>query len=70
MTHKVWLIEEPGGEFHEREITRPTPGTKQALVRISASGVNPLDTKIRAGAAAHARQPASRSSLRGYGRDS
>jgi len=29
----------------------------QVLVRISASGVNPLDTKIRAGAAEHARQP-------------
>jgi NADPH:quinone reductase-like Zn-dependent oxidoreductase len=27
------------------------------LVRISASGVNPLDTKIRAGLATHARQP-------------
>ena len=27
------------------------------LVRISASAVNPLDTKIRAGKAAHARQP-------------
>jgi NADPH:quinone reductase-like Zn-dependent oxidoreductase len=29
----------------------------QVLVRISASGVNPLDTKIRAGKAAHAQQP-------------
>ncbi|RZL30091.1 MAG: quinone oxidoreductase, partial [Rubrivivax sp.] len=31
--------------------------TGQLLVRICASGVNPLDTKIRAGQAAHARQP-------------
>jgi NADPH:quinone reductase len=30
---------------------------KEVLVRIAASGVNPLDTKIRAGAAAHARHP-------------
>src|SRR5580658_5258737 len=29
----------------------------QVLVRVHASGVNPLDTKIRAGKAAHARQP-------------
>jgi NADPH:quinone reductase-like Zn-dependent oxidoreductase len=29
----------------------------QVLVRIAASGVNPLDTKIRAGKAAHAKQP-------------
>jgi NADPH2:quinone reductase len=54
---KVWLVEEPGGRFQERELARPVPGTKQVLVRIAASGVNPLDTKIRAGAAAHARQP-------------
>ena len=57
MTQKAWFVEEPGGQFREREIPRPVPGAKQALVRISASGVNPLDTKIRAGAAAHARQP-------------
>jgi NADPH:quinone reductase-like Zn-dependent oxidoreductase len=33
----------------------PKPG--EVLVRIAASGVNPLDTKIRAGKAEHARQP-------------
>ncbi|MEV7082194.1 zinc-dependent alcohol dehydrogenase family protein [Streptomyces sp. NPDC093516] len=38
-----------------REIDRPTPGEGQVLVRIHASGVNPLDIKIRAGRAAHAR---------------
>jgi len=57
MTHRVWLVEEPGGAFLEREAPRPTPKGNQALIRISASGVNPLDAKIRAGAAAHARQP-------------
>ncbi|MDR5760222.1 zinc-dependent alcohol dehydrogenase family protein [Caballeronia sp. LZ035] len=36
---------------------RPEPGAGQVLVRIAASGLNPLDTKIRAGAAAHARHP-------------
>jgi NADPH:quinone reductase-like Zn-dependent oxidoreductase len=36
---------------------RPQPQAGQVLVRIGASAVNPLDTKIRAGQAAHARQP-------------
>ena len=36
---------------------RPTPAAGEVLVRIRASGVNPLDTKIRAGKAAHARHP-------------
>ncbi|GAB4106371.1 zinc-dependent alcohol dehydrogenase family protein [Micromonospora taraxaci] len=37
------------------EIDQPAPGAGQVLVRIVASGVNPLDTKIQAGQAAHAR---------------
>ncbi|MGW2624475.1 zinc-dependent alcohol dehydrogenase family protein [Micromonospora taraxaci] len=37
------------------EIEEPTPGAGQVLVRIVASGVNPLDTKIQAGQAVHAR---------------
>ncbi len=36
---------------------RPEPGPGEALVRIEASGINPLDLKILAGAAAHARHP-------------
>jgi NADPH:quinone reductase-like Zn-dependent oxidoreductase len=54
---KAWMVEHPGGPFQQREISRPTPGTRQVLVRIAAAGVNPLDTKIRAGAADHAAQP-------------
>ncbi len=38
-------------------LPRPQPDAGQVLVRIHASGVNPLDTKIRAGAAEHAQQP-------------
>ncbi|MEU9242427.1 zinc-dependent alcohol dehydrogenase family protein [Streptomyces sp. NPDC048385] len=38
------------------EIDKPVAGPGQVLVRIEASGVNPLDTKIRAGKAAHARR--------------
>ncbi|MFE0514626.1 zinc-dependent alcohol dehydrogenase family protein [Streptomyces sp. NPDC058964] len=38
------------------EIDKPTAGPGQVLVQVKASGVNPLDTKIRAGKAAHARR--------------
>lgn len=51
------VVETHDGPFHLRDVARPEPGTGQALVRIHASGTNPLDTKIRAGAAAHARNP-------------
>lgn len=57
MTQNVWLVETPGGEFRKVERPRPVPAANQVLVRIAASGVNPLDTKIHAGKAAHARQP-------------
>jgi NADPH2:quinone reductase len=36
------------------EVARPAAGPGQVLVRIAASGVNPLDTKIAAGKAGHA----------------
>ena len=38
-------------------ISTPEIGPRELLVRIRASGVNPLDTKIHAGAAPHARHP-------------
>ena len=57
MQQCVWIVETPGGPFKEREVPRPTPKRGEVLVRIAASGVNPLDTKIRAGKAAHAKQP-------------
>lgn len=38
------------------EIDKPGAGPGQVLVKVKASGVNPLDTKIRAGRAAHARR--------------
>jgi NADPH:quinone reductase-like Zn-dependent oxidoreductase len=38
-----------------RQIERPVAGPGQVLVRVCASGVNPLDTKIAAGKADHAR---------------
>lgn len=56
-TMRAAILETHGGSFRVTEIARPEPGPGQVLVRIAASGVNPLDTKIRAGAAAHARHP-------------
>lgn len=56
-TMKAALVEEHNGAFRLAEIVRPVPDLGEVLVRIVASGVNPLDAKIRAGAAAHARHP-------------
>lgn len=38
-------------------ISTPETGQREVLVRIRASGINPLDTKIHAGTAVHARHP-------------
>ncbi len=54
---KVWIVEKPGGDFRAVESPPSSPAPGQILLRIAASGVNPLDTKIRAGKAAHAQQP-------------
>ena len=54
---QAYVVEYPEGAFTRVDLPRPTPAASQALVRVHASGVNPLDTKIRVGKAAHARQP-------------
>ena len=51
------LLTTDGGAFRVGPVSRPRPGPGQVLVRIVASGVNPLDTKIHAGQAPHARHP-------------
>jgi NADPH2:quinone reductase len=56
-TMRSLVLEEYKAPFRSAEIARPLPEAGQVLVRIKASGVNPLDTKIRAGAAEHARHP-------------
>lgn len=59
MTHslmKALVLPGVDATFETREIPLPVPGEGQVLVRIVASGVNPLDTKVRAGKAAHAKQ--------------
>jgi len=57
MKHRVWRVETAGGPFKEAEVTRDVLRPGEVLVRIAASGVNPLDTKIRTGKAEHAKQP-------------
>lgn len=57
MQYRAWIVDEPNGAFREGELSLPTPGPDQVLIRITSSCVNPLDTKIRAGNAGHARQP-------------
>ncbi|WP_259780369.1 zinc-dependent alcohol dehydrogenase family protein [Aestuariispira ectoiniformans] len=54
---KALVLETYGDEFSLNNIARPVAAEGQVLVRIKASGVNPLDTKIRAGQADHARHP-------------
>ncbi|MEP7043183.1 MAG: zinc-dependent alcohol dehydrogenase family protein [Dokdonella sp.] len=54
---KAAVLHEYGAPFQLNSVARPVPAAGQVLVRIVASGVNPLDLKIRAGAAAHARHP-------------
>src|SRR5262245_19247724 len=51
------ILESTGAPFTLVERPRPAPAAGEVLVRIRASGVNPLDTKIRAGRAPHAQQP-------------
>jgi len=57
MNHRVWVVQQEGGDFIELEVPRPEPKTGEVLVKIAASGVCLLDTKIRAAKADHAKQP-------------
>jgi NADPH2:quinone reductase len=52
---RALVLERYNAPFTLTEATRPVANAGQVLVRIKASGVNPLDAKIRAGNAAHAR---------------
>ena len=56
-TMQAAIVDHADAPFRLAEVPRPVPGPGEVLVRIHASGVNPLDAKIRAGAAAHARHP-------------
>jgi NADPH2:quinone reductase len=54
---KAAVLEIHGEPFRHTTVARPVPGPGQVLVRVAASGINPLDLKIRAGEAPHAKQP-------------
>ena len=54
---KIYRVEQPDGDFLEAIVPDPIARAGEVLVRIHASGMNPLDTKIRAGQGAHAKQP-------------
>jgi NADPH:quinone reductase len=52
---KVLLLEQFGKPFQMKEVPTPAAGPGQVLVKIAASAVNPLDLKIMAGEAPHAK---------------
>jgi NADPH:quinone reductase len=51
---KALLLEQFNSPYLVKEIETPVAGIGQVLVKIAASGVNPLDLKIKSGQAAHA----------------
>ena len=53
----VWVVKDADWPFEAEERPLPTLAAGQVLLRVAASGVNPLDTKIRAGKADHAKHP-------------
>jgi NADPH2:quinone reductase len=50
---EAYVLEAPGGNFRKVDLPRPALKPNHVLVRIQASGVNPLDTKIRASDSLH-----------------
>jgi NADPH:quinone reductase len=57
MSMQALVLNRYNGPLELTELSVPRPAHGQVLVRIAASGLNPLDTKIRAGSAEHARHP-------------
>lgn len=54
-TMKALVLENYGEALQVQEVPRPLAGKGEVLVRIHASGINPLDIKIKAGHAGHAK---------------
>lgn len=52
---KALILEEFNEPYQLKEIEKPVAGKGEVLVKIMASGINPLDLKIKAGQAAHAK---------------
>lgn len=56
-TMQAAVLEAHAAPLRLLELPVPVAGAGQVLVRVRAAGLNPLDAKIRAGLAAHARHP-------------
>lgn len=56
-TQRAAVAVQPGAPLQIHNLPVPDPQAGQVLVRVIASGVNPLDSKISLGQGAHARQP-------------
>ncbi|WCT09912.1 zinc-dependent alcohol dehydrogenase family protein [Mucilaginibacter jinjuensis] len=52
---KALILEQFNTPYQVKEIETPKAGKGQVLVKIAASGINPLDLKIKTGQAAHAK---------------
>lgn len=52
---KALILESFNSPYQLKEIDKPIAGKGEVLVKIKASGINPLDLKIKAGQAAHAK---------------
>lgn len=57
MSMQALVLCQYNGPLELTQIARPVPARGEVLVRIAASGLNPLDTKIRSGNAGHAKHP-------------
>ena len=62
------VLDVPGAPFRVMSVARPVPQSGQVLVRIEASGVNPLDIKIHAGEAPTCAPPVTGDLRLGLGR--
>ncbi|MET0637301.1 MAG: zinc-dependent alcohol dehydrogenase family protein [Chitinophagaceae bacterium] len=51
---KAVVLHQDGSTFKTSDVKMPVPAAGQVLVKIKASGTNPIDVKIRRGAAPHA----------------
>jgi NADPH:quinone reductase-like Zn-dependent oxidoreductase len=52
---KALVLENFNTPYQLKEVAKPTSERGEVLVKIAASGINPLDLKIKAGQAAHAK---------------
>jgi NADPH2:quinone reductase len=57
MDMQALVLQRYNGPLELTTLSRPVARAGEVLVRIKAAGLNPLDAKIRAGSAAHAKHP-------------